>query len=255
LAVRSLALADKKRDSGDMKRFSSGGAAMKKVNLVFYPLLVFGLLALVGWYRQPLMDLMGIISNQDAISEYLQSYGPVGPIMLFILLVAQVFLGFIPGYALMVAAGYVYGLEGLCLVLASTILSSQVAFLLTRKYGRGWIYRIASSKVIEYWEKTARHQGILFFFFSFVLPIFPGDMMCYVAGLATISSRRFLVANILGRTCCAVFVTLIGLYGMKPPMIFWIITAIGISVFSLGWVIYKRGLLCASHISPNPTHL
>ena len=54
---------------------------------------------------------------------------------------------------------------------------------------------------------------IIFYFFAFVLPIFPSDLMCYVAGLATISPKHFLIANILGRTCCAVFVTLIGIYG------------------------------------------
>jgi uncharacterized membrane protein YdjX (TVP38/TMEM64 family) len=191
-------------------------------------------------YRQQLASFLHIITDQQAVSAYLQSYGSLGPIVLFILLVVQVFAAFIPGHALMVTAGYVYGTLGLGIVLASTIFGSQVAFLIARRHGRDLIYKLASPETIERWDKVAQHQGILFYFFSFVLPIFPNDLMCYVAGLSTISARRFLVANILGRTCCAVFVTLIGIYGMKPPAWFWVVAILGICVCFAGWAIYKK---------------
>ena len=203
-------------------------------------LIAIVLLSLVVIYRQPLADYLRVITDQQAVSAYLQGYGSLGPIVLFILLVAQVFVAVIPGHALMVTAGYVYGTVGLCVVIASTIVGSQIAFLIARRYGRGFIYKVASPEIIERWDGIARHQGILFYFFSFVLPIFPSDLMCYVAGLSTISARRFFIANILGRTCCAVFVTLIGIYGMHPPVWFWIVAILGISAFFAGWAIYKK---------------
>jgi uncharacterized membrane protein YdjX (TVP38/TMEM64 family) len=198
------------------------------------------LISLTVIYRQPLADYLYIITDQKAVSEYLQGFGSLGPIVLFLLLVAQVFIAFIPGHALMVTAGYVYGSLGLWIVIASTIFGSQIAFLIARRYGRDFIYKVASSEILERWDGIARHQGILFYFFSFVLPIFPSDLMCYVAGLSTISARRFLIANILGRTCCAVFITLIGIYGMHPPVWFWVVAIVAISAFSAGWVIYKK---------------
>lgn len=203
-------------------------------------LIAIVLLSLVVIYRQPLADYLRIITDQQAVSEYLQSYGPLGPIVLFLLLVAQVFVAVIPGHALMVTAGYVYGAVGLCVAIASTIVGSQVAFLIARRFGRDFIYKVASPEIIQRWDGIAKHQGILFYFFSFVLPIFPSDLMCYVAGLSTISARRFLIANILGRTCCAVFVTLIGIYGMHPPVWFWIVAIVAISSFFGGWAIYKK---------------
>ena len=203
-------------------------------------LIAIVLLSLVVIYRQPLADYLRIITDQQAVSEYLQSYGPLGPIVLFLLLVAQVFVAVIPGHALMVTAGYVYGTVGLCVVIASTIVGSQIAFLIARRFGRDFIYKVASPEIIQRWDGIAKHQGILFYFFSFVLPIFPSDLMCYVAGLSTISARRFLIANILGRTCCAVFITLIGIYGMHPPVWFWIVAIVAISSFFGGWAIYKK---------------
>jgi uncharacterized membrane protein YdjX (TVP38/TMEM64 family) len=209
---------------------------MKTKNII----IAVALFSLAVIYRQPLADYLHIITDQKAVSEYLQGFGSLGPIVLFLLLVAQVFIAVIPGHALMVTAGYVYGSLGLWVVIASTVFGSQIAFLIARSYGRDFIYKVASSEILERWDGIARHQGILFYFFSFVLPIFPSDLMCYVAGLSTISARRFLIANILGRTCCAVFVTLIGIYGMHPPVWFWVVAIVAISAFSAGWVIYKK---------------
>lgn len=207
----------------------------KKIKIVVAMILP----ALAWHYRQPLAELLQIIQEQGSVSAYLQGYGPLGPLVLFFLLVAQVFVAVIPGHALMVTAGYVYGVLGLLVTIASTVLGSQLAFLIARRYGRSLIYRLASPQVIERWDRAARHQGILFYFFSFVLPIFPSDLMCYVAGLSTITARRFFIANLLGRTCCAVFITLIGIYGMRPPLGFWIVAVAGIALFFIGWGIFR----------------
>lgn len=209
---------------------------MKTVKII--AALVLVTLAVI--YREAIVGYLEIITDQELVSNYLKSFGAFGPLMLFGLLVAQVFVAVIPGHALMVTAGYVYGNTGLLVVIISTIFGSQIAFSIARRYGRGLIYKLASPAVIEKWDKTARHQGILFYFFSFVLPIFPSDLMCYVAGLANISPRRFFVANVLGRTCCAVFVTLIGMYGAHPPLWFIVSAVLAISAIVAGWFIYKK---------------
>lgn len=203
-------------------------------------LIAISVFTLILVYREQIAMLLAIISDQQAVSAYLKSYGSLGPIVLFLLMVAQVFVAIIPGHALMVTAGYVYGGLGLLIVIASTVIGSQIAFTIARRYGRGLIDKLAAPAIIERWNRTAQHQGVIFYFFAFVLPIFPSDLMCYVAGLATISPKRFLLANILGRTCCAVFVSLIGIYGMQPPVEFWIVSILAVSAVFAGWAIYKR---------------
>ena len=198
------------------------------------------LVALTAVFYRDIANYLKIITDQEAVSTYLQSFGAFGPVVLFCLLIAQVFIAVIPGHALMVTAGYVYGMLGLVVVITSTILGSEIAFFIARRYGRGLIYKLASQKTIDKWDKAARNQGILFYFFSFLLPIFPNDLMCYVAGLATISPKRFFVANVLGRTCTAVIVTMIGMYGLNPPA--WFLVSLAIAVIGLfaGWTIYRK---------------
>lgn len=203
-------------------------------------LLIGIVLAALFVYRQPLANLLHIIGDQEAVSEYLQSFGAWGPFVLFVLMVAQVFVAVIPGHALMVTAGYAYGMLGLGVVIASTILGSEIAFFIARRYGRSLIYKIASPQIIERWDGMARNQGVMFYFFCFVLPIFPSDLMCYVAGLGTISARRFLISNVLGRSVVASSITLIGIYGLNPPMWFWLIAVIGLAGLFIGWMAFKK---------------
>ena len=53
-------------------------------------------------YRGSIANYLNVITDQQAVSSYLQGFGPLGPIVLFCLLVAQVFVAVIPGHALMV---------------------------------------------------------------------------------------------------------------------------------------------------------
>lgn len=209
---------------------------MKNIKILSVLLIV----ALLIVFYQPIADYMKIITDQESVSEYLQSFGILGPVVLFCLLIAQVFIAIIPGHALMVTAGYVYGMLGLVIVIVSTILGSEIAFFIARRYGRDLIYKLASQKTIDKWDKAAHNQGILFYFFSFLLPIFPNDLMCYVAGLATISPKKFLIANVLGRTCTAVIVTMIGMYGLNPPVWFLVTLAIAVIALFAGWTIYRK---------------
>jgi len=209
---------------------------MKTKNII----IAIVLLAVIVFYRQPISNLLHIISDQEAVSAYLQGYGVWGPVVLFILMVAQVFVAIIPGHALMVTAGYVYGMTGLFVIIVSTILGSQIAFFIARQYGRSLIYKLASSQIIERWDGMARNQGVMFYFFAFVLPIFPSDLMCYVAGLGKISARRFLIANALGRTVVAIGITIIGMYGLNPPLAFWLIFIGGMLALFIGWFVFKR---------------
>jgi uncharacterized membrane protein YdjX (TVP38/TMEM64 family) len=200
--------------------------------------------AVIIWYwRNPLLNLISIIGDRDRIIEYIQGFGPWGPIVLFLILGAQVFLAVIPGHAFMVAGGYVYGLAvGSLITQLSTVITSQLAYLLARRYGRPFVNRMAPAHVIDRWNGLAERQGGIFFFFSFILPIFPSDLMCSIAGLTSISSRKFFVANFFGRLPCAIFITLIGSHGVEMPLQFWAVVVTIIVGLCVSWKKISAGL-------------
>jgi uncharacterized membrane protein YdjX (TVP38/TMEM64 family) len=205
-------------------------------------------LLMIWRFYEPLLSAWQWFSDLDAIVASIQGSGLWGPVILFLLILVQLFVAFIPGHALVAASGYVYGAPlTIAIVSVSGVLGSQLAFFLARKYGRPLIYKLASKETIDKWDKIAGNRGPLFYFFMFVLPFVPSDMMCYVGGLGKISARRFFAANLIGRVWSTIEVALIGSYGFQPPLIFWVLFALSLVALYVAWLIYDRSVPPTKH--------
>jgi len=205
-----------------------------------FSLIVIALLALWA-FRAPLVSMMQWISDREAVSHVIQGSGIWGPVILFVLFVLQVFIAFIPGQALMIASGYIYGFTGgMLLTWTSLVAGGQAAFWLARRYGRPFAEKWISTSVLDNWDKSAARQGIGFFAISLVLPLFPNDAMCYVAGLGHISSRRFLLANMIGRGLASFITVFVGAYGSQIPVQVWVVIGILIVLGFIGWQIARN---------------
>jgi uncharacterized membrane protein YdjX (TVP38/TMEM64 family) len=184
---------------------------------------------------------LALISNPQAITDLVHQSGIWGTLTLIVLLILQVFLAFIPGQALMIASGYIYGFWGGTLLTWSALtLGGQMAFWMARRYGRPFAHRFVSPDILARWDRIAARQGIGFYVVTLVLPLFPNDAMCYVAGLSEIHSRRFLVANVLGRLLATAAMTFVGAYGSQIPLSIWIVLAIALGLGTLVWYVFKN---------------
>ena len=211
---------------------------MKKI---FTPIFVITALVLFWFFRQPVLASLAWISDREAVMATMQQLGIWGPLVLFVLLVLQVFLAFIPGQALMVTCAYLYGFwGGMFLSWFSLVVGGEAAFMLARRFGRPFAERWISPEILAKWDKTAAGEGVGFYAMALVLPIFPNDAMCYVGGLAKITSRRFLLANMLGRGIACLLASLVGAFGSQIPMWGWIVGISIALVGCVGWLISKR---------------
>lgn len=186
------------------------------------------MLAILTWLlRQSLSEWLAVLSDQEFVSNYVQSYGALAPLVLAFLQVLQVIVAFIPGHVFVIAGGYIYGFPlGLLFNIVCVVSASQLGFLLARWAGRPIVHRLAPRKTIEKWETIAEKQGFLFFTIAFVLPVFPTDIMNFVAGLTGISPRKFLAANFLGRFPSVLLLTLIGSHGLELSNTVWVLLAL-----------------------------
>jgi uncharacterized membrane protein YdjX (TVP38/TMEM64 family) len=72
------------------------------------------------------------------------------------------------------------------------------------------------------------------------MPLVPNDAMCYVAGLGSISHRRFSIANLLGRGMACVLTSAAGALGGSLPWQGWAaLTAIFV-LMGVAWQIGKH---------------
>lgn len=200
------------------------------------------LIFLVLWlYRAPLLAALRWFSDLEAVTASIKGYGLWGPVILCILFILQTFLAFIPGQALMVASGYVYGFSGgIMLTWVSLVLGGQVAFWLARRFGRPFAEQWISATVLDRWDKSSAGQGIIFYTVTLVMPFFPNDAMCYVAGLGNMSGRRFLLANILGRGIASLFTVIVGAFADQIPGLLWMAILVFIVLGLIGWITAKR---------------
>jgi uncharacterized membrane protein YdjX (TVP38/TMEM64 family) len=201
------------------------------------------LLAILTWLlRDSLGDWLAVLSDQEFVSSYVQSFGVLTPLVLAFLQVLQVLVAFIPGHVFVIAGGYIYGLPwGLLFNITCVVAASQLGFLLARWAGRPLVHHLADRATIDKWEAIAEERGFLFFTIAFVLPVFPTDLMNFVAGLTGISSRKFFAANLLGRLPSVIVLTLIGSHGLELSNTVWFLLALGVTaVYILGRITILR---------------
>ncbi len=141
----------------------------------------------------------------------------------------------------MVASGYIYGFSGGILITwISLVVGGQMAFWLARRYGRPFAEKWVSTSVLDRWDKSAAGQGIGFYVVTLVMPFFPNDAMCYVAGLGNMPHRRFLIANIMGRGVASLLTVIVGAYADQIPSLVWIFAAGFIVLGIVGWLSARR---------------
>jgi uncharacterized membrane protein YdjX (TVP38/TMEM64 family) len=210
-----------------------------KSNLLFKLLLMAGAPLVLWASREPVAAMWRWFSDRDAVEASMHAFGIWGPVVLFVLFILQVFLAFIPGQALMVGCGFLYGFwGGFLLSWLSLVAGGELAYVLARQYGRPFAERWIAPDVISRWNKASWGQGIGFFAIMLVMPLVPNDAMCYVAGLGSISHRRFSIANLVGRGMACVLTSAAGALGGNLPWQGW---AALIAVFVLMGVAWQIG--------------
>lgn len=206
---------------------------MKKLIGIFF--LIASLITVFG-FREAVLNVLSWFGSLEAIITSIEHAGIWGPLVLFILFVLQVFLAFIPGQALMIACGYLYGFWGGFLISwMSLVVGGEIAYLLARHYGRPFAEKWITPSILERWNKAAAGQGIGFFAMSLVMPLAPNDAMCYVAGLGTIRRIHFSIANVLGRGMACMITSAAGAFGGSISWQGWLILIAIFLIIGIAW--------------------
>jgi len=209
-------------------------------------LLIVGVVCASAWaiwqYRETIRFGLALAADQQALTTLMQAYQGWGEAMAFLLLVLQVFFALIPGQALMVVCGYVFGFwKGLLITWSSLVLAGEVAFWLARRYGRPLAARFVAPETLQRWDGFSFNQSILFYVVTMLLPLFPNDAMCYIAGVTPMPGRKFLVANVVARFIASVALVYLGAFGRGISPWGWVAIAAGLATcVAIGWLVRRR---------------
>lgn len=164
--------------------------------------------------------------------EWLRKWGNWAWLIAILLLMSDIILP-IPGTAVMVTLGLVYGpILGGVVGSIGSILSGVVAYLLCRKFGRKIAIKIAGDKAIQQGENIFERTGAWLVVLSRWLPVMPEVIAC-MAGLSRMSSRLFIAALATGSIPLAFIFSIIGASSKENPKLTIILSILAPAVLWL----------------------
>lgn len=133
----------------------------------------------------------------NEFAQKLVDSGPWAP-LLFIAAYIVGSLAFVPGAALTLLAGAVFGLaRGIPIVFTGAVLGSSAAFAVARTVARRpvtrWLARDPRAAVVD--EAVAR-RGLLVVLLLRLSPVFPYTVLNYALGISRVHYRDFLIGSI-----------------------------------------------------------
>lgn len=154
--------------------------------------LAFALVAIVG-----LIALGRFAGGRiDEFRAWIDGLGAVGPIA-FVAAYALGVAAFLPGAALTIAGGAIFGVvKGTAIVFGAALLGSTLAFLIARYLARGFVeQRIAGNPQFAAIDRAIGQQGRKIVFLLRLSPVFPFSLGNYALGLTRVSLSDYVIAG------------------------------------------------------------
>ena len=158
---------------------------------------MLGLCSLALFFGQPLWDLL---TSRERVEGLVRDAGAWGPLVFIAIQSLQVVAAPIPGQVTGFVAGYLFGTGlGTFYAMVGVTIGFTLVFILARKLGRPFVEYFVDKKTLDKFDYLAKSQGVFIFFLMALLPFFPDDLICFIAGLTKIPIKTLIVVTFLGR--------------------------------------------------------
>jgi uncharacterized membrane protein YdjX (TVP38/TMEM64 family) len=138
--------------------------------------------------------------DRKKLTDYVNSFGRLGPLIFIALQIFQVLFAPIPGEVTGFLGGFLYGnFFGLLYSTIGLGLGSWLAFIIARWAGQPVVEWIVSPKVLLRFDYLMARRGTWIAFLFFLIPGFPKDYLCYILGLSHMDLKTFLIISTAGR--------------------------------------------------------
>lgn len=199
---------------------------------------VLALVALYFWLRQA--GYLKIFESQDALQAYMGGFGIWAPLVFFLLQTAQVIAAPIPGNVTALAGGAMFGFwQAFWIGTAATLVGSAIAFGLAKLFGRPLVVRLVGEATVTKYVDVFAKKSTFLLAAMFLIPFFPDDALCLIAGLTAIRWLPFLLIVIITRPPGLVVSTLVGSGALVIPIWGWVL--IGLAAAALMFASFKYG--------------
>lgn len=188
----------------------------------------------LGYYVLVWTGIWNKINSTQKIKKLILSMGFWGRFTFVAIQFLQVTILPIPSTISTLAGLMIYGpLQTSLLSLSGILFGSIFAFWLGRTFGRKLIIFMVGKETCQKWQKFL-NEAKFSFVIMMLLPIFPDDILCLVAGITDMSWSFFTITNLISRPI-GIFLTCYLGSGKIIPfdglwLIFWFIFAVFVAL-------------------------
>lgn len=147
-----------------------------------------------------LFGLFDSLKDLEKIKKLILDWGAYGYIVYVFLQLLQVIVLPAPGFIFYLAGTAIYGpWIAFFVSYLSVVLGSVIAFYIGRLFGKPVVYWCVGKDATEKYIDLLGNKGNVLFAIMQLLPFFPDDILCMVAGLTKMSFKFFFVVILLIR--------------------------------------------------------
>ena len=138
--------------------------------------------------------VLGLGERMGDLREWIQGLGPWGPVV-FLFLYAAAVVAAVPGSALSVAAGALFGsVLGIVLVINAATLGASIAFLISRYFARDAVARsLSTNEKFQKLDRLTEEHGATIVALTRLVPLFPFNLLNYGFGLTRVPFWTYVV--------------------------------------------------------------
>jgi len=141
---------------------------------------------------------IGYLLPKDALVNFVQSAGSLGPFVLIGLFWLANFFAPLSGSPFLFAGFNFYGTDTVIYASISSILASISNFLVAKKWGRPLVAKLAGAEALEKADKFVNHKSVWMIVIVRIVFREAHDVISYAFGLTPLSFRQYFPYSTLG---------------------------------------------------------
>lgn len=154
----------------------------------------------VVFYALCASGLISKINSVDALRAYIESTGAWAAVIYTVFCFLQVVMLPVPGSVAVAVGTAMFGPFKCSLYsFIGIVMGSIVAFAIGRWVGYRAVCWIVGKESLDKWLKKLKGRDYLILSLMFLLPLFPDDILCFVAGLSSMTWGYFVIMIIITR--------------------------------------------------------
>ncbi len=218
----------------------------KKILRTILIVLLFGGILILGYFFLVWTGIWESVNTVEKVKNLILGFGFYGRLVFVTLQFLQVTILPIPSAITTIAGSIIYGpFQAFLLSLSGVLLGSFVAFLLGRTFGKKIVVFMVGKETCEKWQ-----QGLSKAKYSFLvmmlLPFFPDDVLCLVAGMTDMSWDFFAICQFITRPIGILVTCYVGSGQLIPyhgwGLVVWTVLLISVIIILFLTTKYKENI-------------